>query len=96
MANAPVHKIRIKSITITIWENTRGDFPSLSINLSKSYKDKKGDWQETGNFNVNDLPIILVLVGKAYEWSVTEWNKDGPKRPSSKSKASEPEDDIGF
>ena len=70
--NAPVHKIRTGVIEIAIWRKTveskDGDFEVYNSSLSKSYKDKDGEWQTTNNYNLNDLPVVAMLTQKAFEW----------------------------
>lgn len=68
----PKYKIRFGAINATIWENKfnyKGkDIVNYSVNLSRSYKDKDGNWKETGSLKTNDLPKAIKALDEAYLW----------------------------
>ncbi len=68
----PYATIRAGGVRATIWQNTvqqqNGEpFTTFNVNLSRSYKDKQGQWQETNSFNLADLPKAELVMRKAYE-----------------------------
>lgn len=70
MVDKPVQSWKEQGIDCAIWskqaKNAEGEsFTSLSISLSKSYKDKNGEWQRTNYMNTKDLPIAIDLLSKA-------------------------------
>ena len=36
--------------------------------ISRSYLDKKGQWQTTNSYNVNDLPKLMFIAVRAYDY----------------------------
>lgn len=34
------------------------------------YKDEKGKWQSTNSLSLNEVPRVILVLGKAYEWQV--------------------------
>mgnify|MGYP006297724397 FL=1 len=78
--NTPEKKFRAAPVTATIWVNEvktkDGDVRSFrTISLERSYKDKEGNWHNTGSMRVNDLPKAVLVLNKAYEYiSVKEEN----------------------
>jgi len=75
-----IKKFRAGQISATVWSNER-EFDGekkevLSIQLTKSYKEKGADeWKETNNYNATDTPKAVLVLNKAYEFiSVKEEN----------------------
>lgn len=76
-ANMPKAKFRIGAITATVWENKGQtkegkEFINKSVALKRSYKDAKGEWQETDSYKQNDIPKAILALQKAYEFLATE------------------------
>ncbi|MBD3361320.1 hypothetical protein GF358_00855 [Candidatus Woesearchaeota archaeon] len=64
----PVQKFRAGTVTASIWENTSKDGNHFkSVSFEKGYKDNNGDWKQTNNLSVGDLPKAIVVLSKAYE-----------------------------
>lgn len=38
------------------------------VAIQKRYKDKNGNWQNTNSFGVNDLPKLVLVATKAYDY----------------------------
>lgn len=38
------------------------------VNIQRRYMDKDGNWQNTNSFGVNDLPKLILVAGKAYDY----------------------------
>ena len=67
--NKPVHKIRMGSISAAIWENAFDtDRTTHRAILVKSYRDSKGNWQETGSFRSEDLLLVSRVAQLAADW----------------------------
>ena len=48
------------------------DIETRSVTLQKSYKDKNDDWQHTNSFSGNDLPKIIRVAEKAFDFLTTK------------------------
>ena len=53
--NAPVAKIRVGSVTASIWENNGENGTRSSVTFQRSYKDKDGKWHNSDSYNIGDL-----------------------------------------
>ena len=63
-------------VSASVFKNLNGKGQAyMSVSFSKRYKDKNGDWQNTGVLNQQDLTKALVVLAKAYEFCVL--NKEG-------------------
>ena len=51
MRTQPAYKVRLGLITATVWDND-GFF---SVDISRSYKNNEGNWQNTSSFSHSDL-----------------------------------------
>ncbi len=75
--NAPEKKFRAGAITATVWankiQNNSGEEAEYqTISLERNYTDKEGKWHSTNSMRVNDLPKALIVLQKAYEYSVLQ------------------------
>jgi hypothetical protein len=67
--NKPAHKIRLGGLAVTLWENAFDEGrPTYRAYLAKSYRDHKGDWQETAAFRPEDLVLVSDLARRAADW----------------------------
>ena len=39
-----------------------------NVAIQKRYKDKDGNWQNTNSFGVNDLPKLVLIATKAFDY----------------------------
>ena len=60
--NKPVKKIRVGSVTATIWAQKDGFY---TANLERSYKDKEGNWKTSNSFSVDDLVVAAKVATMA-------------------------------
>ena len=71
-ANRPIHVIRYGTIRATVWRNVvdGGDASRTMYNvtLSRSYKDKKNNWKESGSFGPDDLLRLAKAIDHAHTW----------------------------
>jgi len=45
------------------------------VSIQKRYMDKEGKWQSTNSYAVNDLPKLIVVAQKAYEYLTGKKNQ---------------------
>ncbi len=70
MANAPVNKVTVGNVTVSVWENTvkvkgKDPFTTQSISVQKNYKD--GDeWKSSSSFKFSEIPLLILALQKAY------------------------------
>jgi hypothetical protein len=66
----PIHKERLAFVEAAVWQNEvgTGGKARLHVTLSKSYKDAVGNWQRTGNLDVEDLPYAVKLLDRCHTW----------------------------
>jgi len=68
MANAPVSKVNVGSVTLSVWENEVGKgkdaFTTQSITIQKNYKDRD-EWKSTGSLKFNELIYVILACQKA-------------------------------
>jgi hypothetical protein len=73
-ANAPEKKFSTGAICATIWKNQKktpeGDKEYSSITIERRYKDKEGNWKSTSSLRITDLPKLVLVANKAYEFLV--------------------------
>ena len=68
----PIYKERAGSISIAVFENEgktkEGQkYVFKTVNLQKSYKDKKGEWQNLSlSLRSDDIPKAVLLLSKSY------------------------------
>lgn len=68
----PIKKIKAGAITAALWENKgkgkEGNETTFhTVSLTRGYKDKEGNWQNTQSLRVEDLPKARLVLDKAYE-----------------------------
>ena len=64
---SPKYKVKYDLIEATAWEveGQNGNF--LSINVSRSYKNKDEEWKTTKTFRTSDLPTLALVVNDLYK-----------------------------
>lgn len=80
----PVFRERIQGVEAAVWENAIGSEGKtrLRLSLSKSYKDKDGNWASTTNLDIEDAPIAQLVLSRAWEWSLRELQRRARERAS--------------
>lgn len=68
---------RTTSLEIAVWLNSNeGEngqkFDSYSLSINRSYRKEDGQWVQNTNFRPHDLPVLLFLVNKAYDYILSE------------------------
>jgi hypothetical protein len=72
----PAHTIRLGNLSASIWENTSDEGKTnYRATLAKSYRDTRGQWQQTGSFRSDDLVLLSKLVNLAADWMLAHENE---------------------
>lgn len=64
----PEKTIRAGAIEASIWLNEAENGQFRTISLSRNYKDKEGNWKNSGTLRTNDIPKAMLVLNKAYEY----------------------------
>jgi len=65
----PLHHIKVASAQVTIWEHhTDKGNPFLTATVSRSYKDKEGQWQNGYSFSIEQLDSAIDAMIDAKEF----------------------------
>ena len=68
--NKPLHTIRDGSLKATVWKNESEKGPWLSVDFSRGYRTRDGDWRDTSSFRGDDLLKLSFLAQKAYAYTL--------------------------
>jgi hypothetical protein len=72
----PKKKFHAGAVRAAVWQNAR-TLPSgqslqvMSVTIDRTYKDKEGNWQNTGSLPMNDIPKAILVLTKAYEFALS-------------------------
>ncbi len=65
--NQPVQEIRMGLIKAVVWANpTKSNGIMHNVTLSRIYRDRNGEWQETQSLGRNDLPLAAKVLDAAH------------------------------
>ena len=69
--NPPVFKKRVGSCEVSVWEQAgkKENTTFLTVSMRRNFKDKDGNWQETGSLRINDIPDMKLALDSAYEYA---------------------------
>ena len=91
----PVAKFRAGAVATAVWEN-EVEVNGRTVNILKAtvqrrYKDKEGNWQSSGSFSRNEIPLAVHCLQKAFEKIVeTQNDASGNGNGNSNGKVEEP------
>ncbi len=72
----PLKKFRAGQISCALWENeakVNGRMVRmLKATVERRYKDKNNEWQSSGSFGRNEIPLAIYCLEKAFEAIVDE------------------------
>ena len=68
----PVRNIKVGSIQLAIWKNSKDDKEWLTYTYSRSYKDDKDNWQNTTSLRTQDLPDLHRALELAFDYAKIE------------------------
>jgi len=72
MANKPVFTRRLNRVEVAIWKNESEEAVWHNVTFQRTYRDEKGEIQNTSNFRMDDLPALAFLAVKAYDQMATD------------------------
>jgi len=75
--NKPLDTIRDGSLKATLWKNTGEKGTFYSVDLSRTYKDEKGNYQDARTFRGTELLRIARLANIAYDEILIHRANDG-------------------
>ena len=74
----PVAKFRAGAVSAALWENdidVKGKTVTiLKATVQRRYKDQDGNWQSSGSFSRNEIPLAIHCLQKAFEKIVETQN----------------------
>ena len=65
--NKPIDTLRDGALKTTIWEQATDTGSFYRVQLSRTFKDSKDQWQESSSFSGAELLKIARLAQKAYD-----------------------------
>ena len=67
----PVAKFKAGQVSSAVWENdieVKGKtITILKATVQRRYKDQDGNWQSSGSFSRNEIPLAIYCLQKAFE-----------------------------
>ena len=68
----PVAKFKAGQVSAALWENriTAGNGNEVAVlkaSVQRRYKDKSGNWQSSGSFSRNEIPLAIYCLQKSFE-----------------------------
>ena len=71
----PVAKFRAGQVSSAVWENqiqVKGAAVTvLKATVQRRYKDRDGNWQSSGSFSRNEIPLAIYCLEKAFDAIIT-------------------------
>jgi len=79
----PVAKFRAGQISSAVWRNqiqVKGKAVTiLEATVQRRYKDKEGNWQSSGSFSRNEIPLAIHCLQQAFEKIIETQHEDSDK-----------------
>ena len=67
----PIAKFRAGQVSSALWENeieVKGKTVTiLKATVQRRYKDREGNWQSSGSFSRNEIPLAIYCLQKSFE-----------------------------
>ena len=70
----PVHKIRHRAVSASIWRQETDKGPMFNVTFQRSYK-IGDDWKNSGSFGQRDLLVLGLIAARTFEWIGTQSRK---------------------
>ena len=95
VGQTPIAKFRAGQVAAAVWANdveVKGRTVTiLKATVQRRYKDKDDNWQSSGSFSRNEIPLAIHCLQKAFEKIVeTQNNASNNGNGNSNSKVEEP------
>lgn len=79
--NKPEKHFKFGAVRATIWRDTRRDangrtFETASISLDRSFKDARGEWQNSKSLRESDIFKAILALLQAYQYLTARENDD--------------------
>ena len=76
----PVAKFRAGQVSSAVWKNqiqvSGKTVTVLKATVQRRYKDKDGNWQSSGSFSRNEIPLAIHCLQKAFEKIIETQSED--------------------
>ena len=76
----PVAKFKAGQVSSAVWKNTiqvQGKAVTvLKATVQRRYKDKEGNWQSSGSFARNEIPLAIHCLQRAFEEIIQKQNEE--------------------
>ncbi len=68
---------RTTRIEVAVWTRQvkvgeAEEYTQYSLTISRSWRDKDGHWTDNDFYRTHDVPVLLYLIGQAYNWCVAQ------------------------
>ena len=77
----PVAKFKAGQVSSALWENqvqVKGAAVTiLKATVQRRFKARNGDWQSSGSFSRNEIPLAIHCLQKAFEKIIEMQGEDG-------------------
>ena len=81
VGQTPIAKFRAGQVAAAIWANdveVKGKTVTiLKATVQRRYKDRDGNWQSSGSFSRNEIPLAIYCLRKAFEKIIEAQQEDG-------------------
>lgn len=66
---------RTTRVEVAVWarqvKSSDGEeYTQYSLSLNRSWRDKEGNWIESGYYRAHDVPVLLYLIQQAHHWCI--------------------------
>lgn len=72
MNNKPIKTYRDGSVQASIWQRNSDKGVFYSVEITRSYKDKSGNWQNATSFSGADTLVAANLLRIAHNWVLAQ------------------------
>jgi hypothetical protein len=77
----PLAKFKAGQVSSAVWKNeiqVKGaPVTVLKATVQRRYKDRDGNWQSSGSFSRNEIPLAIYCLRKAFEKIIEAQQEDG-------------------